>query len=157
MEKYVSFSVGQLRFLDTYQCMSSSLETLIANLAADGFKNLKQFRKAFPNDEHAKLLLQKNEYCDDYVNCSERFEETALPSKAAFYNSLTKEAISDEKYEHAQKVWNTFNMKTLGDFHNLYVLTDTLLLADVFERFRDRTLEYYKLDASHFFTSPGLA
>ncbi|CAG2225697.1 unnamed protein product [Mytilus edulis] len=130
MEKYVSFSVGQLRFLDTYQCMSSSLETLIANLAADGFKNFKQFRKAFPNDEHAKLLLQKNEYCYDYVNCSERFEETALPSKAAFYNSLTKEAIS---------------------------MKNTLLLADVFERFRDMTLEYYKLDASHFFTSPGLA
>ncbi|CAC5426312.1 unnamed protein product [Mytilus coruscus] len=63
MEKYVSFSVEQPMFLDTYQCISSSLETLIANLAADGFKNFKQFRKAFPNDEHAKRLLQKSEYC----------------------------------------------------------------------------------------------
>lgn len=157
MEKYISFSVGKLRFLDTYQCMSSSLETLVDNLASEGVKHFKQFRKAFQDHETVKLLLQKNEYCYEYIDCEEKFNETCLPPKEAFYNSLTKEAISDEKYAHAQKVWNFFNMKTLGDFHDLYVLTDTLLLADVFERFRDMTLEYYKLDASHFYTSPGLA
>lgn len=157
MEKYISFSSGKLRFVDSYQCMNSSLETLVANLAKDGLKNFKQFRKAFPDDYQAKLLLQKNEYCYDYVDSSEKFKETELPPKEVFYNSLTKTQLPEEKYEHAKKVWETFNMKTLGDFHDLYVLTDTLLLADVFERFRDMTLEYYKLDASHFYTSPGLA
>lgn len=157
MEKYISFSSGKLRFVDSYQFMNSSLETLVENLANDGLKNFKQFRKAFPNDEIAKLLLQKNEYCYDYVDSAEKFKDTQLPSKESFYNSLTKEAISDEKYQHAQTVWKTFNMKNLGEFHDLYVLTDVLLLADVFEKFRDMTIDNYKLDASHFFTSPGLA
>ena len=158
MEKYISFSLGKLRFLDSDQCMDSSLEKLVENLAAaEGLTYFKQFRKAFPDDDIAKLLLQKNENCYDYVDCSEKFMETRLPPKEAFYNSLTKEHISDEKYQHAQTVWNTFNMKKLGEFHDLYVLTDVLLLADVFERFRDMTLENYKLDASHFYTSPGLA
>lgn len=88
---------------------------------------------------------------------AEKFNDTTLPSKEGFYNSLTKEPISDSKYKHAQTVWNTLNMKNLGDFHNTYVLTDTLLLCDVFERFRDMTLEYYKLDAAWFYTFPGLA
>lgn len=157
MEKYVSFSVGKLRFLDTYQCMNSSLETLVENLASDGLLHFKQFRKAFPNEDKAKLMLQKNEYCYDYMDSKEKFHETQLPPKEAFYNSLTKEHISDEKYQHAKTVWNTFSMRNLGDFHDMYVLTDVLLLADVFERFRDMTLEYYKLDISHFHTSPGLA
>lgn len=120
-------------------------------------KYFKQFKKAFPNEDIAKLLLQKNEYCYDYVDCVEKFSDTQLPPKEAFYNSLTKEPISDDKYKHAQIVWDTFNMKHLGDFHDLYVLTDVLLLCDVFERFRDMTLEYYKLDAAWCYTSPGLA
>ena len=157
MEKYISFSSGKLRFVDSYQFMNSSLESLVDNLAKDGLKYFKLFRKAFPNDDVAKLLLQKNEYCYEYVDCAEKFDETQLPKKEGFYNSLTKEAISDEKYQHAQTVWKTFNMKNLGEFHDLYVLTDVLLLADVFEKFRDMTIENYKLDASHFFTSPGLA
>ena len=157
MEKYISFSVGKLRFLDTFQCMSSSLESLVDNLASEGLTHFKQFRKAFPNDDIAKLLLQKNEYPYDYVDSGEKFSETKLPPKEAFYNSLTKEHITAEKYKHAQTVWDSFKMSNLGEFHDLYVLTDVLLLADVFERFRDMTLEYYKLDASHFFTSAGLA
>ena len=87
----------------------------------EGLTLFKQFRKAFPSDEAAKLLLQKNEYCYDYVDCAGKFSDTKLPPREAFYNSLTKEAISDAKYEHAQMVWNKFNMKTLGDFHDLYV------------------------------------
>ena len=157
MEKYISFSLGKLRFLDSYQCMNSSLESLVENLAEDGLTHFKQFRKAFPNDDIAKLLLQKNEYCYDYVDCADKFNETELPPKEAFYNSLTKEPISDIRYKHAQTVWNTFNMTTFGEFHDLYVLTDTLLLCDVFERFRDMTMKNYELDASHFYTSPGLA
>lgn len=156
-ERYISFSLGKLRFLDSFQCMGSSLEILVKNLAEDGLVNFKQFRKAFPSDEVAKLLLQKNEYCYDYVDCAEKFNETQLPPKEAFYNKLKKEPISDERYQHAVKVWNFFQMKTLGEFHDLYVLTDCLLLCDTFQKFREMTMKNYKLDAAHFYTSPGLA
>lgn len=81
MEKYIPFTLGKLRFLDSYQCMSSSLETLVDNLATDGLQHFKQFRKAFPNDDIAKLLLQKNEYCYDYVDSAMKFNETELPPK----------------------------------------------------------------------------
>lgn len=80
-----------------------------------------------------------------------------LPPKEAFYNRLKKEHISDADYAHIQQVWENFNLQTLGELYDHYVLTDVLLLADVFERFRDMTLDYYKLDACQYFTSPGLA
>lgn len=157
MEKYISFSVGKLRFLDSYQFMSESLERLVGNLAVDGLTHFHQFRKVFPSEDVAKLLLRKNVYCYDYVDSHDKFEEVTLPSKEAFYNSIKLQHISDEDYLHAQTVWTTLNMKTLGEYHDLYLLTDVLLLIDVFERFRTMTLEYYGLDACHFYTAPGLA
>ena len=70
-----------------------------------------------------------------------RFNETELPDKESFYNELNKEHITDEDYVHAQKVWKEFNLKNVGEYHDLYVQSDTLLLADVFENFRDKYLE----------------
>ena len=74
-----------------------------------------------------------------------------------FHSILTKEGISDEQYNHAQKVWDTFNIKKMRDYHDLYLKSDILLLADVFEKFRKTCLQYYKLDPCHYFTSPGLS
>jgi len=133
------------------------LERLIANLAADGLTHFQHFQKAFPSDQVSKLLLRKNVYCYDYVDSHDRFRETNLPPKEAFYNTIKREDISDEDYAHAQSVWETLNLKTLGEYHDLYLLTDVLLLTDVFERFRTMTLNYYGLDACHFYTAPGLA
>lgn len=157
MEKYISFSVGNLRFLDSYQFMSESLERLVKNLAVDGLTHFHHFRKAFQSDEIAKLLLRKNVYCYDYVDSHDKFEETMLPPKTAFYNTIKREHVSNDDYDHAQRVWAAMDMKTLGDYHDLYLLTDVLLLADVFERFRTMTIEYYGLDACYFYTAPGLA
>lgn len=157
MERYVSFSVGDLRFIDSFQFMSSSLETLVNNMACEGFSNFKHFSNHFKDDETAKSLLRKNVYCYDYIDSYEKFEEKKLPPKEAFYNRLKKEHISDADYAHVQQAWENFNLQTLGELHDHYVLTDVLLLADVFERFRDMTLDYYKLDACQYFTSPGLA
>ena len=87
----------------------------------------------------------------------ERFDETALPPKKDFYNNFYLEDITDEDYDHTQKVWNTFRIKHLGEYHDLYVQIHTLLLADVFEKFREKCIEIYQLDLAHFLSAPGLA
>lgn len=157
MEKYISFQVSKLRFLDSYQFMSSSLETLIENLAQDGLKHFKLLKRAFPNEDHARLLLRKNVYCYDYIDSHDKFKETSLPPKEAFYNNLKEEHISDKDYDQVQNVWKVFGMKTLADLHDNYVLTDILLLGDVMERFRDMCIENYSLDCLWYYTSPGLS
>ena len=86
----------------------------------------------------------------------ERFNETLLPPKKAFYSELNLEDISDKDYLLAQKVWNKFGIRNLGEYHDLYVQTDTLLLADVCENFRDKCIEIYRLDP-YFLSAPGLA
>ena len=86
-----------------------------------------------------------------------RFNEESLPDKEYFYSELNKGHITDEDYAHAQIVWDTFNIKNLGEYHDLYVQSDTALLADVFENFRDKCIEIYKLDPAHFLSAPGLA
>ena len=87
----------------------------------------------------------------------EKFREEQLPSKDAFFSSLTNEGISEEDYTHAQNVFESFEMVDLRDFHNLYLITDVLLLADVFESFRDTCMQHYGLDPAHNYTAPGLA
>ena len=77
--------------------------------------------------------------------------------KKAFYSNLNLEDITDKDYAHAQKVWEVFEIKDRGEYHDLYVQCDTLLLADVFENFRDKCIEIYKLDPAHFLSAPGLA
>ena len=96
------------------------------------------------------LLLRKSVYPYEYMDSWERFNEISLPAKKAFYSELTLEDISDKDYSDAQKVWDVFEIKNLGDYHDLYVQTDTFLLADVFENFRNKCLEICGLDPSHF-------
>ena len=86
-----------------------------------------------------------------------RFNRTSLPDKKAFYSELNLEDITDKDYAHAQKVFEEFKLKNLGDYHDLYVQSDTLLLADVFENFRNKCIEIYELDPAHFLSAPGLA
>ena len=103
------------------------------------------------------LLLRKGVYPYEYMDSWERFNETSLPPKESFYSELNLEDISDKDYLHAQKVWDVFEIRNLGEYHDLYVQTDTSLLADVFEKFRDTCIEIYGLDPSHFLSAPGLA
>ena len=102
------------------------------------------------------LLLRKGVYPYEYMDSWEKFDETTLPPKEAFYSNLNLEDISDEDYAHAQKVWDVFEINNLGDYHDLYVQSDTLLLADVFENFRDKCIEIYGLDPAHFLSALGL-
>ena len=87
----------------------------------------------------------------------ERFSETSLPDKEAFYSELNLEDITDEDYAHVQKVRDVFKIKNRGVYHNLYVQSDTLFIADVFENFRDKCIKIYELDPAHFLSAPGLA
>ena len=160
-EKYISFTIGrwkrdgQLVFIDSAQfTANASLETLVGNLTQDQFKFLPEITT---NEEQLSLLRQKGVYPYDYMDSEERFHENQLPAKDYFYNRLTDEDIDDEKYAHAQQVWNTFGIENLGQFHDLYVACDVLQLADVFESFPNTCLEYYHLDPAHFCTAPGLA
>ena len=154
MEKYMAFMLGNhLVFLDSFQFMSSSLDNLTKNLPDDAFKYTQQeFIK-----EQFNLMKQKGIYPYDYMDSFNKFNDTQLPNKKDFYSILNNEHITHEQYNHAQNVWNTFDLKTMGDYHDLYLKSDILLLADVFENFRKTCLQYYKLDPCHYFTSPGLS
>ena len=170
-EKYISFSETivfdtytnkkeieceiklELRFIDSFRFMPTSLDALVKNLDKTKCKNVARFYK----DKQLDLLLRKGVYPYEYINSVEQFDEPKLPSKEKFHSKLNNENISDEDYEHAQNVWREFDCKTLRDYHELYNKSDVLLLADVFENFRDVCMENYKLDPAWYFTSPGLA
>ena len=103
------------------------------------------------------LLLRKGVYPYEYMDSWERFDETSLPDKKAFYSELYLEDITDKEYVYAQKVFEELKLKILGDYHDLCVQSNTLLLADVFENFRNKCIEIYELDPAHFLSAPGLA
>lgn len=149
-EKYVTFSIGNLCFIDSLQFMSCSLEKLVQNLAAEGdrhFHYLKQEMK-----ESTPLLLRKGVFCYQFLDSEAAFDYPGLPGKDKFYNQLTEEPISDDDYAHAQAVWDHFGFETFGQYHDLYLKTDVLLLSDLFERFRTVLLSTHGLDAAHFCT-----
>ena len=171
-EKYISFSKEivvdswekdgktfdvkhEIRFLDSFKFMASSLAGLVDNLARSGMEKFQNLKKEFK--ENFKLLTQKGVYPYDYMNCLEKFSETQLPIKEDFYSKLNDCNITDKEYKHAQDIWEKFGINNLGEYHDLYLKTDVLLLADVFEEFRNICLENYNLDPAWYYTSPGLS
>ena len=91
------------------------------------------------------------------MNSCKKFDKTSLPDKKDFHSKLNSEDISDYDYEHAKKVWDVFEIKNVGEYHNLYVQTDTFLLADVFKNFRNKCIKTYGLDPLNFVSAPSLA
>ena len=153
MEKYMAFMLGNhLTFIDSFQFMSSSLDKLVSNLPKEALIYTSQKFKGKELD----LMSQKGVYPYDFMDSFDKFNEK-LPPKKEFYSVLNDEHISDEDYTHAQNVFHTFSLKNMGEYHDLYLESDILLLADVFENFRKTCLQYYKLDPCHYFTSPGLS
>ena len=170
-EKYISFSKtikaghytnkkGEIKdktfkivFKDSLKFMSSSLGALVNNLPKDAFKNLDKYY----TPEQTELIKQKGFYPYEYMDSEEKFNDRKLPPREAFYSKLSGRGIKEKDYKHAWNVWNTFKMKTFKDYHELYNVTDVLLLADVFENFRDLCLKIYGLDPVYYFTAPGLA
>ena len=103
------------------------------------------------------MLLRKGVYPYEYMDSWERFNETSLPDKETFYSDLNMEDITDVDYKHAKIVFKNLINENLGDYHDLYVQSDTLPLADVFESFRNMCIKVYELDPDHFLSAPGLA
>lgn len=158
-EKYVTFSFKNFQFLDSFAFLSSSLDTLATNLLKDGKNNFIHTLNQQLNEQQQKLILQKGVYPYEYMDCFEKFNETELPSIKAFYSTLNESNISEKEYNHAQNVWKTFNIKNLGEYHDLYLKTDVLLLSDVFENFRKIALKHYGLDpcCKKYLTLPSFA
>ena len=153
IEKYMAFMVGNhLTFIDSFQFMSSSLDKLVDNLPRESLKYTSQEFKG----EKLDLMARKGVYPYDYMDSFDKFKEK-LPTKEDFYSILNNEHITDEDYKHALNVWKTFKISNMGEYHDLYLKSDILLLADIFENFRRSCLKYYKLDACFYFTSPGLS
>ena len=170
-EKYISFSKHikvdefrsrktghmvplyfEIRFIDSYKFLQTSLAKLVENLQPTDFINTKREFK-----QHTELLTRKGVYPYDYVSNLKKFSETQLPPREEFYSKLNDEHISEEDFYHAIRVWDTLNCKTIRDYHDLYLKSDVLLLADVFENFRKTCLKHYNLDPAYYYTSPGLA
>ena len=153
-EKYISFSLGQLRFIDSAQFLLAPLDKLVAANKPEAFQITTHYE---PDHQKRGLLMRKGVFPYEYMDSWERFEETQLPPAHSFYSKLTDENISDSDYEHAQRVWETCGCQTLGNYTDLYCRTDVLLLADVFENFRKTSQKQYRLDPAHYYTSPGLS
>ena len=158
-DEYISRRTGEtvslyfeIRFIDSFKFLQTSLANLVGNLQPDDFNNTKANMK-----NNVELLTRKGVYPYDYITSFETLTETQLPPKSEFHSKLNDEDISDSDYQHALNVWSTFNFKTIRDYHDLYLKSDVLLLADVFENFRTTCLKHDNLDPAHYYTSPGLA
>ena len=156
-ERYVSFSYDNLVFKDTAGFLNTSLDTLVSNLYAGGagkhtFKHSIHHCK---DKSKVDLILKKGVFPYDYMTGPKVFSETKLPPKSRFYSKLNDTPCSDEDYDHAQTVWREFGIRNLGEYHDLYMTTDVLLLADVFECFREVAIGNYELDPAWYYTLPG--
>ncbi|KAL4088527.1 hypothetical protein QTP88_023621 [Uroleucon formosanum] len=150
----------ELRFIDSFKFLPSSLNKLTNNLRNDSKLNLrnkfKELSKYFP-EEHLDLVTRKLAYPYEYMDCEEKFNETCLPPIEKFYSSLTNKNITKEEYENSQKIWKVFNIQNMREFTSLYNKIDVLLSTDIIENFRDISLKNYKLDPMWYYTTPGFA
>jgi hypothetical protein len=132
MEKYIYFSLRSLRFIDSAQILQASLNKLVSACPKEAFTITWTFQL-----NNTDLLMKKGIYPYEYNMSSwGRFWETTLPPIEVFYNQLMDEGINEAEYQHALKVWEMFSCQNLSDYHDLYLKTDVLLLADVIENFR---------------------
>lgn len=149
----------KIKFIDSMRFMLASLDSLASSLPHEKKHILKSecIKSGYHSDEMFYLLVRKGIFPYEHIDSYEKLEETALPPIEGFYSSLTDSQVSEVDYNHAQKVWNSFGIRTLGEYSDLYLKTDVLLLADVFENFRNMCHTTYSLDAAHYFSAPGLS
>ena len=165
-EKFITFGFKNLSFKDSFSFLSSSLDKLVKLSKYENGERRENWDKNFKfssrnnyvsNITDLDLLTDKGVYPYDYFDTFDKFREKKLPPKEKFYSRLSESNISDEEYERAKNIWEHFGIRNLGEYHDLYLQTDVLLLTDVFENFRDLCLEYYGLDPAHYITLPNFS
>ena len=154
-EKYMCIEFRKFTFLDSYQFLPSSLDTLTKNLMQSGRENFKILKQYFGSKYI--LFLRKLPYCYSYVKNFHIFDEINLPPIEAFYNDLTEKSINLEDYNFTRELWDEMSIKNMGEFHDIYLISDTLLLADIMENYRHVCLEEFQLDPVHFVSGPSLS
>jgi len=161
-EKFLTLTINNdIRFLDSFQFTMASLEKLVETMSLDpnaDFKIVKQeFAKEIKEGGDFNLLLKKGLYPYARMTAVKDFELTSLPPIEDFYNDLSESPCKLKDYEHAEKVWQSFTIKNMGEYHDLYMRLDTALLADVMESMRRIMKEAYSLDLPHYFSIPMLS
>ena len=153
-EKFIGFQIGNLRFLDSFKFLGTSLDALTQNLLKSGEDKFQITRNAFPG---SSTVFRKGIYPYEYMDSYSRFSETQLPPQHAFYSQLNDSHITDEDYQMAQAAWVEFKCQTMQNYHDFYLKLDVALLADVFENFRSISQSAYGLDPAHYWTLPGFS
>lgn len=146
MKRYMSFIVDDdIVFIDGLQFMASSLDWLASNLPDNDYK----YTSEVYTGRNLERMKRKDVYPYDYMDSLEKFDDGKRPEKSLFYSIMNGCSITDSDYNHAKKVGKEFDMESLGDYDDVYLKTDLLILADVFENIRKTYLEYYQLDPCH--------
>lgn len=155
MEKYMSITMdNHIQFKDSMQFLNSSLSNLVKSVPKESFTHLMSDFKGCSKNQ-LDLIIQKGVFPYDWFNNLNCLKETKLPSKDKFFSKLSNDHITDKEYKLAQNVWKAFNMNSFGEYHDLYLKTDVCLLADVFEFFRTKCIDIYKIDPAHFISLPS--
>ena len=173
-EKFINIGFDSLSVKDSFSFITASLDKLVSMTKYDNTDEKdrrkwvlrdnwqSKFRYSSKNDiikteKCLDLLTEKGVYPYDYMNSFDKFNDEQLPSKEQFYSRLTEEDITLDDYNKAKQIWKHFGIKSMGEYHDLYLKTDVLLLTDVFENFRDMCLSYYGLDPVYYYTLPNFA
>ena len=169
-EKYMTIKYNAVQFKDSFQFLSSSLETLAGNLNDCDLVHTKAY---WEDNNKINLVKKKGVFPYEWFDNRDKLNYPSLPVIDEFDNTLSgvydlyegevkknieqceKNSISSKDYEHANNVWNTFDCNNFGDYHDIYLYSDVLLLADVFETFRNTGMEYYNIDPAHYLTLPS--
>ena len=173
-EKFINIGFDSLSVKDSFSFITASLDKLVSMTKYDNTDEKDRskwvlrdnwqsnFRYSSTNDiikteKCLGLLTEKGVYPYDYMNSFDKFNDQHLPSKEQFYSTLTEEDITNDDYTKAKQIWKHYDIKNMGEYHDLYLKTDVLLLTDVFEHFRDMCLSYYGLDPVYYYTLPNFA
>ena len=154
LEKCMAFTINKnLVFIDSMQFTNCNLDKLVKNLNDRDFR----YSSEELSGEQLKLVKEKGVYPYEYVSSFKKFSEHKLPDKCEFFSSLKDCGINEKEYERALTVWKVFKIKDLGQYHDLHLKTNVLLLCDAFEKFIDTCSKYYGLDPFHYFSAPRLS
>jgi hypothetical protein len=169
IENFRTVEFGAAKLIDSYAHQVASLDTLVSTLKSkcqdqDGALDIQRARDVFHNlsscypwDQQFKVLLQKGIYPYEYISCPAKLQETSLPPREVFHNSLTGEDLTEELYERARNVWRLFECETMEQYMRVYLEQDVLLLADVIENYCQMSMSNFNLDPLHFISGPALS